>query len=274
MSRLLIAVAALSATACVSQTRYNEAVSAARVEEAAHRRTLTRLTAAEETLAELQRDVSQRDRAVHQREQLLAKAELGATQLAKQREAAEQLVEQLQGDLARVGGHLREYAADKERLQRELDAAEQRAKRLAAAELDMRTRALIVRDLALALDEAIRKGSLAVSFAEGRPVVRIPASDVFLGDGNVAPAVQPLLVKAAQVKAASSAQLELGLVGASAEARAHSLARLGAVARELRGAGIPAERVSIVLPEADEAPSGSAGAIVELAFATEPPPGE
>ncbi len=136
VARRLIAVRAVSMalalSGCVSGTSYEQAVSATEVEQEAHRRTQARLTEAESKLAELSTKEKQLSRDLEGEEQKLAERELELTSTKAARDQEAELSEQLRGELARVGDHLKVYAGEKDQLAARLAASEKREAALEA----------------------------------------------------------------------------------------------------------------------------------------------
>lgn len=94
------------------------------------------------------------------------------------------MVEQLRGELARVGDHLRTYSDQKQALSAALSAAEARSKRLEEAEKRHVELSATVRDVALALHEPLAAGELALAAHEGKTELNIPRAKL-LTSGEV-----------------------------------------------------------------------------------------
>src|SRR6187431_1466723 len=115
---------------CVSQSAFEEAQSAADVEREAHQRAEARLQEVEQVLSQLQNDLERRETALAEQERRLAEADLHLKLAHQERDETGQLVDQLRGELARVGDHLRAYSEQKDRLAAELRVAEDRSREL------------------------------------------------------------------------------------------------------------------------------------------------
>jgi|GEM_PF-1476798 len=164
---------------CVPATAYEEAQSAASVEREGHRRAATELKAAR---SELKSERATREKLAARLKSLQGEVQAGEEELAqvslkhvtsdKAREQQKELVTQLRGELARVGGHLRTYESDKSALSTQLEEAETRLKEkereialLESQVDDLKRRAETSKssqkDLSVALDElaALQKGA-------------------------------------------------------------------------------------------------------------------
>lgn len=157
VARRFIAVRAISMglalSGCVANTSYEQAVSATEVEQEAHRRTQARLTEAESKLAALTAKEKQLSRDLEGEEQKVAERELELTSAKAARDQEAELSEQLRGELARVGDHLKVYAGEKDQLAADLAAAE---KREAALEAELTAR----REEIAKLEKDVERGLL------------------------------------------------------------------------------------------------------------------
>jgi hypothetical protein len=239
-------------TGCVvPKTHYEEALSAVRVENAAHRRTQARLFDAERRIGAAEGAILERDRRIQLLEQQIAQSMLDFTLAAGERDRASQLVEQLRTELGRVALHLEQYAEEKTALAAALRSAEDRAERLAEIEREAARRARLVRDVTLVLRGPIERGDGELAVEEGRPVVRLAEASVFAGD-LVAPEARELLGRLARaVGHVASARIELGQKGGRHAPDALVL-RLGRVADALTEQGIRADRIQVSLPAGTE----------------------
>jgi hypothetical protein len=242
----------------VPEARYKESVAALRAEMDGHRRTLARLYEIETKLVALERTLSEREQLVASGEQRLAQAELDAEVTSKEREAASEIVDQLRNDLARVGDHLRSFAQEKAELAEALDAAEARAERLAAAEREAQSAALVMRDLSLSFHESIASGDLELIVDSGRAVVRVPRGRLIAPDGKAlhpeAGKIFDPIVKVASLQPKS--RLAIGERGAK-DGQDQQALRLKQVADALTSRGVLPERVAIEIlpaPELSEPP--------------------
>src|SRR6187455_3240643 len=166
---------------CVSQSAFEEAQSAAEVEREAHQRAEARLQEVEQALGQLQNDLQRRETALAEQERRLAEADLHLKLAHQERDESGQLVDQLRGELARVGDHLRVYSEQKDRLAAELRVAEDRSQQLDEGSERVERLASIVRDLSLLEGPAIHAGAIVVGSNGRDPVLRAPASALAAG---------------------------------------------------------------------------------------------
>ncbi len=176
----------LIAGCVVPQTRYEEARSVVAVEQEAHRRTLAELAVISNKLAKAENAIREREKRLEQRDQKIAEAELAQSISQQERQSASDLVDQLRGELSRVGDHLRAFADEKKRLADALSATKARADRLAEAEKTVASRADLVRDLSILLHKSIALGSIELSAREGRVELLIPKDELGEKPGPVA----------------------------------------------------------------------------------------
>jgi hypothetical protein len=105
--------------------------------------------------------------------------ELDYERLQREGDDARLVIDQLRGEISRVGTHLRSYAADRERLRQLLNDAEGRLSELNQIERLGRARLVLVRDLTHALHEPLRDGQLSLTIEARRVGVLIPASHAY-----------------------------------------------------------------------------------------------
>jgi hypothetical protein len=174
-----VLVAAASLGGCVvPSARYEEARSAIRVEQEAHRRTQDRLREISQQIDTLQATLSEREKRLAGLETDLDQAKLESDVAGAERRFAVEIVEQLRGELGRTGQHLRDITGEKHQLAQALDAAEKRARQLALCETVASDNASIVRDLSLSLHAPIQSGDVEIAVLEGRAVIRIASSEI------------------------------------------------------------------------------------------------
>ncbi len=203
--RLLVHVASVAALAalvgaCVPATRYEEAKSASEVELAGRQHAEAELRATHEKLDALSQELEDRQQKLSETEQSVSETKLENSVAVKERDEATGLVDQLRGELARVGDDLRTFAKQKADLEKSLDAAQAREKS------DARTVAIarLTRDLTSALGDRVTSGDVSVDVQNGRVVVSAPAelwfdegaalrtgSDGMLGSGQPGAVVAP-----------------------------------------------------------------------------------
>jgi flagellar motor protein MotB len=204
--RWFFAALVLCAAGCVPTLRYQEAISMGQEEAEAHRAaeirahdTELRLQDSQAKLAALQAELDRRDNKLKEDEQSLTSSKFETGQVAKERDDANDLVNQLRGELARVGGDLRTFADEKQALERALETASARAKELAKAEESAATMVRIGRDLTLAVGDSIAKGELSLDAHGGRVALGIPDTKLFAADDTLTPDAEPMLGAIARV---------------------------------------------------------------------------
>jgi hypothetical protein len=241
---------------CVPVTRFEETQSAARVEMEGRRRSEYQLERLAAENAELRARMQQQSQVVDEREQALAQAELDSSTQGKQRQDAEGMVEQLRGELQRVGGHLQSFHDDQQKLQVALEAEAARGRGLAR----------LSRDAALSLAEPVATGEYSLDAEPGRVVLRVPREKVLAEDGSVKADAEPLL-KAVSRLMQLHKQARLRVEDASAPADAIAVSRLVAALTER---AVPADRFEPLAASADAAaapaPDSAAAPQILLAF--------
>lgn len=246
----------LLGSGCVSQSVYEEAQSAAQVEREAHQRAEARVAVAEQSLAELQGSIARRESALADQERRLAEADLNLKLANQERDASGQLVDQLRGELARVGDHLRMYSEQKDRLAEELRVAEDRSRQLDEKSERVERVASVVRDLSLLEGPAIHAGSILVG-SDGRdPVLSAPAQA--LGTGATLSADAQRIVKALARLAQLHPYTHFVISQPAAESAGSDPALLRALSAALIGEGVASTRVAVAMPETP-APESAAG---------------
>src|SRR5262249_19778172 len=105
--------------------------------------------------------------------------------VSTERDDAVALVEQLRGELARIGDNLRGLADQKKELEVALDRADERAKKLESADERVIEGALLMRDLSLALAEAVSAKKAYLTVLDGKPAVRLDAKGAFAREGEL-----------------------------------------------------------------------------------------
>lgn len=168
---------------CVPVTRFEETQSAAQVEMEGRRRSEYQVSQLTAENAQLRSQMQQQGQVLDDRDQALSQAQLDSSTQGKQREDAEGMVEQLRGELARVGGHLQSFHDDRQKLETALEAAASRGRALSR----------LSRDVALALAEPVATGEYGLDTEQGAVVLRVPREKVLGDDGTVKPEAEPLL---------------------------------------------------------------------------------
>lgn len=272
---LRIAAAALLSplfVACVvPQNRYDSAMAKLHQEEASRRSAEAELSLAKAESARTLQALQAREQSLSAKEGEVAQFKLDADRVSTERDDAVLLVEQLRGELGRVGGNLREYSEQKRQLETALAEAEARARRLDDAERQVALEVLLMRDVSLALGPEVSKGRVVVTVVEGKPAVRFPATDVFTGKGaDLSPEIVPVLERLATTVAGHvGAHVELSDLSTGPAVAEDRIARLQHVADVFVGRGLGFDRIGFAV--APVAPSGVGGALA--ASGTAPGPG-
>jgi hypothetical protein len=260
------ALASLLAASCVvPQNRYDEVTAKLRDEEALRRKSEAELARVSADLVRLNQALDGKEQSLVAREGDLAKAQLEAERISREKADAVELVEQLRGELGRVGEHLREYSGRKQELESALERAEARAKELETAERGIATKVLVMRDVTLALAEPVAAGKVAITTVDGKPTVRFDAGEVFAGKGaELKPdSVAALERIAAAVAPRGDVHVELSDLSSESGTPEDRIARLERVADLFSGKGIGFERLGFAVTPGPEAPAAAAPAAAE-----------
>jgi hypothetical protein len=247
--RVLVHIASLAALgaafgACVvPQTRYDEALSAARVEQAAHRHTGERLYAIEQQLMAAEAALRERAQKLQSQDELIAAAQLDARVADKERQSATDLVEQLRGELARVGDHLGVFAGQKAQLTADLEAAVGRAERLAAAERLITA----TRDLSLLLAEPITTGEIELIVRDGRPLLMLDSA-ALIGESQPSELGGRVLTAAGRI-AELNRDVRFEIAEQDPPEGSDRAARLRRLSEALTARGVAPERIIMKLPD-------------------------
>ena len=258
----VVLVLSVTATGCVAQGRFVETRDALIREQAGHHETTRQLEGTGELLitAQSERDAAlQKLRVQEQRiqrdEQRIAQLELDAQIAAQKRDEAGRLVEQLRDELERVASHLRTFSVQRDALETALEAAEARVQRLAEVEQEADERAVLVRDLALALHRPVATGEAELVVVAGRPVLRLPTTRVFPGDTADSVASEGTVMLAAVARVATAhpgVAIHLTEAGTT-KAPGAPEARLGRVSSCLVEHGVPRSQVLVEVPPVERA---------------------
>jgi hypothetical protein len=243
---LILSLAALCWTSgCVSQSTYEEAQSAADVEREAHRRVQARLQEVEQELSALQSDLERRESALDEQERRLAEADLHLKLAHRERDERGVLVDQLRGELARVGDHLRVFSEEKQRLAQELSTREDSVRDIAR----LRRLVGVVRDLTLLESRAIHSGMIELTSDGQHPLVRVPLATLAPGGklGSDGLALAKSLASLAKLHPEASFVVS---ERAQADQALPDALVLRRVAEALTDQGIPAARVTLDVAEA------------------------
>lgn len=224
---------------CVPVTRFEEAQSAAQVEMAGRHHAEYRIQQLEAENAQLRAGAQQKAAAFDEQNDALAQAELDKTTQGKERADAEGMVEQLRGELARVGGHLQSYHAEKQKLEASLQAESARGRALSR----------LTRDISLALAEPLTTGEYTLDSEPQHVVLRASRAKLLADDGTRKPEAEALL-KAVERLLQLHPESKLRIEDTSAPADPIVASRLATAL------GVPADRLE-ALPSV-EAPAPSA----------------
>jgi hypothetical protein len=93
------------------------------------------------------------------------------------------MVEQLRGELARVGGHLQSYHAEKQKLEASLQAESARGRAFSR----------LTRDVALALAEPLTTGDYTLDSEPEHVVLRVSRAKLLADDGTLKPEAEALV---------------------------------------------------------------------------------
>ena len=200
---------------CVPVTRFEETQSAAQVELEGRRRSEYQAAQLEAENKQLRAQMQQQSQTLDEREQALSQAALDSSTQGKQREDAEGMVEQLRGELQRVGGPLPTVHDDKQKLEASLEAEAARG----------RTLSRLSRDVALALPEPLATGEYSLDAERNAVVLRVQRDKLLADDGSVKPEAEPLL-KAVSRLLQLHPESKLRVEDASAQADAIAVSRL------------------------------------------------
>jgi hypothetical protein len=247
--------------ACVvPQNRYDEVTAKLRDEEALRRKSEAELARVSADLVRLSQALDGKEQSLVAREGDLAKAQLDAERISREKTDAVELVEQLRGELARVGEHLREYSGRKQELEAALGHAEARAKELETAERGIATKVLVMRDVTLALAEPAAAGKVAITTVDGKPTVRFDAGEVFSGKGaELKPDMTAALERIAlAVAPRGDMHVELSDLSTDATSSEDRIARLERVADLFSGKGIGFERLGFAVTPRPESTTTAA----------------
>jgi hypothetical protein len=264
--RLLLHVAALAAlagtfAACVPATRYEEAKSASEVELAGRQRAEAELFSTRARLDTATAELGQRTQKLAETEQSVSESKLESSVALKERDEATGLVDQLRGELARVGDNLRSYAQQKADLEKSLQAAQERKAELERNEAHTVAIARLTRDLALALGDRLTSGDVVVDVRDGRVLLSAPLELWFNDDGTLRAGMAGALAAVSRVLTLHpESALELTLPNAQADKLAPALVSA------LGGHGIAASRVKIAPAISDKLGAPAASAPLEMAF--------
>jgi hypothetical protein len=243
--RLIVHVASVAALAglmgaCVPATRYEEAKSASEVELAGRQRAEAGLRALQAKVDAQAEELAQRQQKLAETEQSVSETKFEHSVALKERDEATGLVDQLRGELARVGDDLRTFAKQKADLEKSLDAAQVRKAELEKNDAQLVAVARLVRDLTSALGDRVTSGDVSIELQNARIVVSAPTELWFDDGAALRTGSDGMLAAVSRVLTLHTASaLELSVPGPNADARAAALiAALGS-------RGVNASRVKL-----------------------------
>jgi hypothetical protein len=219
-----IAVLAGLVNACVPATQYEEAKSASEVELAGRQRAEAELTATREQLAAAKAQLDERAQKLAESEQSVSETKLENSVAVKERDDAAGMVDQLRGELARVGDNLRLYAKDKAELEKSLEAAETSKQELEKNDAQTVAVARLTRDLTSALGDRVTSGDVNIDVRDGRVVLSAP-TELWFDDGTaLRPGIDLVLAAVGRVLAVHPESMaELSMPGPDSEKRGTAL---------------------------------------------------
>jgi hypothetical protein len=247
LALLLLLGAFLGAfSGCVPVTRFEETQSAAQVELEGRRRSEYQVAQLKAENEQLRAQMQAQGHTLDERDQALSQAELDSSVQGKQRQDAEGMVEQLRGELARVGGHLQAYHDDKQKLETALDAESARGRELA----------MLTRDVTASLADRVATGECGLDIERGRALLRAPRDKMLTAEGGLSPDAVPVLKAVARVLKLHP-QTKLRVEDGAASADAIAASKLVEALGELGVAGDRFESLAVD-PAAPAAPSAPA----------------
>jgi hypothetical protein len=271
--RVLVQLAGVAALAgllngCVSAKRYEDVESAARAQAEARQAEQDKRRAAEQRIAELSAELENKVGAVELGQSNLASSKLETTVALKQRESAEQLIDQLRSDLARAGDHLAWFSSEKRDLGKALLLAEQRMDDVERASGKLGELIGASRDLALLLGDGESMGELSLGARDGAVELEVPAVRLF-AEGSDALVVEAAPVLAGVARSAAAHEALRVVLRAPGDSALHQK-RAERLALALTERGVAATRVSSELTPGGEAAPAAAPTEAKAAAA----PGE
>jgi hypothetical protein len=244
-------------TGCVSHAVYEEARSAAQVEREAHRRAQARLQQVEQSLAALRADLTRRESAIQDQERQLAETDLNLKLAHQERDQHGELVDQLRGELARVGDHLKVYSEEKNRLAAELQRAEGRSQAVNLLTERVTRLTRVVRDFSLLEGPAIGSGVVTLASDGENPVLHVPRKTL-APDGSLGADGLRLVKSLGRLAELHDAASFVISERPGADQGLPDAVLLGQVSQALIEAGVPSNRVTLDVAEAASETAGEA----------------
>ncbi len=277
--RLIVHVASIAAlaglaAACVPATRYEEAKSAGEVELAGRQHAEAELRAMHATVDALTAELEKRQQRLDETEQSVSETKLENSVAVKERDEATGLVDQLRGELARVGDDLRTFAKQKADLEKSLDAAQARKAELEKSDARTVAIARLTRDLTSAFGDRVTSGDVSVDVQNGRVVVSAPTELWFDEGAALRTGSDGMLAAVSRVLTLHpDSALEMSVPGPDADKRSTAfmtaLGSRGVSASRIKLASVPAAPALPVAADATVAAKPvqlAKPAVVELSF--------
>ncbi|HMJ15723.1 MAG TPA: hypothetical protein VK524_30110 [Polyangiaceae bacterium] len=250
----------LLAAGCVPATRYEEAQTALTAERSAHRQTLSRAYHLQRQLGDAHTAAQAQQKRLQEHEERLAATNLENKLTGTARDNALGTVEQLRGELARAGEHMRAFSQEKQDLVKALTAATTRAESSSEGSQLTTERANMVRDVALAFHDKLAAGSYELTFVDGRPILLVPLATVMTGN-QLSAGGQELARKLSEFMALhSEARLGLSIAGPDAQGGA----RMKQLREQLTARGLSEQHATFDEAAAAAAPGEQAAAASQL----------
>jgi hypothetical protein len=243
--RLIVHFAAAAALtslvgACVPATRYEEAKSASEVELAGRQRAEAELRAVRAKVDALTDELNQRQQKLAETEQSVSETKLENSVAVKERDEATGLVDQLRGDLARVGDNLRSYAKEKADLEKSLAVAQARKAELEKSDAHTVAIARLIRDLTSALGDRVTSGDVSIDVQGGHVVLSAPTELWFDDGAGMRTGIDGVLAAVSRVLVMhGDSSVEMSVPGPDADKRS------AALRSALSARGVDASRIQV-----------------------------
>jgi hypothetical protein len=253
----LLAGLALASGACVvPKARYDQVVAQADAEHAVVMEAEAEAEQCERRRAILNEHLQVAEANTRSVENARSGLQVELTVVRRERDDAQLLVDQLRGELERVGSDVRTFAGRNAQLQESMGQLEARVEALAAAEAAAEARTEAFSDLALGLRTDLARGVVDLELVAGHPVVLVKPRAV-TRRGISAEAVAAVRIVGRVVATRSSSRVEVRLSPPADEAFGE------AVAKALTEGGLGATRIT-VRPPAGARTTSVAQLIVDL----------
>jgi hypothetical protein len=174
---------------CVPALQLEESQSAAAVEKETRHRAEAQLQQLQAENEQLRAKMLAEKQALDEREQALSQAALDTAAQGKQREDAEGIVEQLRGELARVGSHLQTFHDEKQKLEQSLSAETAHGQALAR----------LSRDVALSFSDPLATGEYSLDTVQDSLLLRLPNDELLTAGAELKPDAARVLELVARV---------------------------------------------------------------------------